>query len=266
MFRSAHCPIITVMINEDREQSGTKKVSGNKPASVIVGQFRRRILLGSLLIGMITLGYIVLLRTGTLSLFMDSERLHTAIQNAGAMGPLVIIGFFMIAVVINPLPSAPIALAAGFAYGHTWGTIYVVIGSVSGAFIAFTIARLLGHNIIYRWFGEKLKMGLLGSQLGLMGMIVVFRLLPFISFDIVSYAAGLTEITWWRFLLATTVGIIPASFLLAHFGSKMGSGDPGRIGITVLLLGFMTAIPIAVKMVMDRRQRNKEKSPDTETR
>jgi uncharacterized membrane protein YdjX (TVP38/TMEM64 family) len=248
------------MIDEDREQSGMKKVSGNETVLGVAGQFRRRILFGSLLIAVIVLVYIALHRTGTLSLFMDSERLHTAIQNAGALGPLVIIGFFMIAVVINPLPSAPIALAAGFAYGHTWGTVYVVIGSVTGAFIAFTIARLLGHDILYRWFGEKLKVGLLGSQLGLMGMIVVLRLLPFISFDIVSYAAGLTNITWWRFLIATTVGIIPASFILAHFGSEMGTGDPARIGITVLLLGFMTAIPIVVKVVVDKQKRKKQGS------
>ena len=217
-------------------------------------RYRRHFFIGSLLLAVIVLIYIAFHRTGTLSLFMDSDRLHGVIESAGALGPLVIIGFFMIAVVINPLPSAPIALAAGFAYGHTWGTIYVIIGSVTGAFIAFTIARLLGKDILYRWFGEKLKMGLLGSQLGLMGMIVVFRLLPFISFDIVSYAAGLTNITWWRFLLATTVGIIPASFLLAHFGSEMTTGDPGRIGITVLLLGFMTVIPVVVKVVMNRRR------------
>ncbi|MCJ7500599.1 TVP38/TMEM64 family protein, partial [bacterium] len=226
-------------------------------ASVTTGKDRlgRHLLIGSLLLVIIALIYLALHQTGTLSLFMDSDRLHAMIERAGSMGPLVIIGFFMIAVVINPLPSAPIALAAGFAYGHTWGTVYVVIGSVSGAFIAFLIARLLGHEIVYRWFGEKLKVGLLGSQWGLAGMIVVFRLLPFISFDIVSYAAGLTSITWWRFLLATTVGIIPTSFVLAHFGSVMSTKDPGRIGLTVLLLGFMTVIPVVVKVVMDRRRR-----------
>jgi len=199
--------------------------------------------------------YYALYRTGTLSLFMDSERLHAVILSTGALGPLVIIGFFMVAVVVNPLPSAPIALAAGFAFGHTWGTIYVVIGSVAGALIAFFIARFLGHDVLYRWFGEKLRMGLLGSQWGLTGMIVVFRLLPFISFDIVSYAAGLTNIAWWRFLLAPTVGIIPASFVLAHFGSVMSTKDPGHIGLTVLLLGFMTVIPVMVKVVMDRRRK-----------
>jgi len=237
----------------------------NDQETIAKKQLRRHILLGSILIGVIALAYLVLHRTGTISLFMDSDRLHEVIENAGNLGPLVIIGFFVIAVVINPLPSAPVALAAGFAYGHTWGTLYVIIGSVSGAFIAFIIARLLGHDILYKWFGERLKMGLLGSQWGLAGMIAVFRLLPFISFDIVSYAAGLTNITWWRFLLATTVGIIPASFLLAHFGSEMSTGDPKRIGLTVLLLGFMTVIPVLVKVVFDKKQRKGAKPPDMES-
>lgn len=234
---------------EERENRSGDKVTVSKD-----GRTRRHFLYGSLLLATILLIYIALHRTGVFSLFMDSKKLQPYIENAGILGPFVIIGFFIVAVVINPLPSAPIALAAGFAYGHTWGTVYVVIGSVTGAFVAFLIARLLGHDILYRWFGDKLKVGLFGSQLGLMGMIVVFRLLPFISFDIVSYAAGLTNITWWRFLLATTVGIVPASFLLAHFGSEMGTGDPKRIGITVLLLGFMTVIPIAMMVALERRR------------
>jgi uncharacterized membrane protein YdjX (TVP38/TMEM64 family) len=238
-------------MSENRTRTGDEKIKS--PAD----KFHRNLLFGSILIAAIAIVYIVLHRTGITSLLMDSEELRNAIKEAGAIGPLVVIGLFMIAVVINPLPSAPIALAAGFAYGHTWGTVYVVIGSVSGAFIAFLIARLLGHNILHRWFGDKLNVGLLGSQWGLAGMIALFRLLPFVSFDIVSYAAGLTNITWWRFLLATTAGIIPASFLLAHFGSEMGTGDPARIGTTVLLLGFITVIPIAVKVLSDKRQKNR---------
>ena len=71
-------------------------MSENEPAKGIAGQFRRRILFGSLLIAMITLIYVALHRTGTLSLFMDSENLHAVIEGAGALGPLVIIGFFMV--------------------------------------------------------------------------------------------------------------------------------------------------------------------------
>ncbi len=199
--------------------------------------------------------YLILWKGGYLGIIMDSKRLHAFINRAGAFGPLLIIALMAGAIVANPIPSAPIALAAGLAYGHTWGTIYVVIGSLTGALIAFTIARLVGHEILARWFGDRLKVGLLGSQNTLTGIVFVSRLLPFISFDIVSYAAGLTEIRWWRFAAATFVGIIPASFLLAHFGSEMGTGDVRRISLSVLALGALTLIPITVKIIVDRRKK-----------
>jgi uncharacterized membrane protein YdjX (TVP38/TMEM64 family) len=53
-----------------------------------------------------------------------------------------------------------------------------------------------------------------------MWMIMLSRLMPFISFDIISYAAGITALSYGRFLFATAIGILPASFLLAHFGAK----------------------------------------------
>lgn len=53
-----------------------------------------------------------------------------------------------IAIVINPIPSTLIALAAGAAYSHTWGTIYLVIGAASGALGAFWITRLLGYDLL----------------------------------------------------------------------------------------------------------------------
>ena len=65
----------------------------------------------------------------------------------------------MLAIVFSPMPSAPIALAAGAAYGHLWGTVYVVAGSMAGALAAFAIARVLGGEKLQRWFGEKLAVG-----------------------------------------------------------------------------------------------------------
>jgi len=79
----------------------------------------------------------------------------------------------------------------------------------------------------------------LGSQNALMGSVFASRLLPFISFDVVSYAAGLTPLAWWRFAVATVAGIAPASFLLAHFGGEMASGEIGRTIFSALALGLI---------------------------
>jgi len=160
-----------------------------------------------------------------------------------------------IAIIFSPIPSAPIALAAGAVYGHAWGTVYVLVGAETGALVAFGIARLLGYEVFRRWYGERLNMGLLGSQNALMGVVFVSRLLPFLSFDLVSYAAGLTPLTFWRFAAATLAGILPASFLLAHFGSEMASGEAQRMTMTVLALGGLTLLPVVVRLILARRGR-----------
>ncbi|NNF78873.1 MAG: TVP38/TMEM64 family protein, partial [Rhizobiales bacterium] len=80
------------------------------------------------------------------------------------------------------------------------------------------------------------------------------RLMPFISFDIVSYAAGLTRLTLWRFALATLAGIVPASFLLAHFGSELVSEEPKQIMIAVLAIGLIASLPLLVRSFSSRNQ------------
>jgi uncharacterized membrane protein YdjX (TVP38/TMEM64 family) len=226
------------------------------------GSFVNHLVVGFAIALAFLVAYLVLKRAGVIEIIMDSELLHGYVKQAGAYGPFLVMALMAGAIVANPIPSAPIALAAGLAYGHTWGTLYIVIGAVTGALIAFTIARLVGHEILSRWFGDKLKVGLLGSQNTLTSIVFVSRLLPFVSFDIVSYAAGLTEITWWRFTLATTIGIIPASFLLAHFGGEMATGDARRIATSVLALGTLTLIPVLAKVLWSHRKKGKDRNQD----
>ncbi len=199
--------------------------------------------------------YLVLHETGALSTILDGAALRKHVEQLGAWGPLAIIALMILAVLVSPIPSAPIAMAAGAAYGHAWGTLYVLIGAETGAIAAFGLARILGHAALKRWFGDRLEMGLIGSQNALMGVVLVSRLVPFISFDLVSYAAGLTVLSFWRFALATLAGIVPASFLLAHFGLEMMNGDGDQFMYTALALGLVTAVPLAWALIRDYRRR-----------
>jgi uncharacterized membrane protein YdjX (TVP38/TMEM64 family) len=175
---------------------------------------------------------------------LEPERLETLVARAGLWGPVLIVTLMTIAVVASPIPSAPIALAAGAAYGHLWGTVQVVIGAELGALIAFGLARVLGHDVLRRVFGDRVDAGLLGSQNALTATVLASRLMPFVSFDMISYAAGLSRLHAWRFAFATLAGIIPASFLLAHFGGEAVSGDLGRATWAVLGLGLLTGLPL----------------------
>ncbi|GHE03982.1 TVP38/TMEM64 family protein [Allgaiera indica] len=175
---------------------------------------------------------------------LDRDRLEMLVARAGLWGPVVIVALMTIAVVASPIPSAPIALAAGAGYGHLWGTVLVVIGAELGALIAFGLARVLGHGVLRRVFGQRMDAGLLGSQAALTTTVFASRLMPFVSFDMISYAAGLSRLHAWRFALATLAGIVPASFVLAHFGGEAASGDLGRATWAVFGLGLITGLPL----------------------
>lgn len=212
-------------------------------------------------LGALVFAYWLLSTTAGLEEFMGGEALETKIEALGLWGPLLVVGLMTSAIVLSPIPSAPIALAAGAAYGHLWGTVYVLVGAELGALIAFGLARFLGYDLIRTWFGNRLDVGLLGSQNVLMATVFLSRLMPFISFDIVSYAAGLTSLALWRFAVATLAGIIPASFLLAHLGGEMASADARRIMIAVLALGAITALPLIVKALWTRFKNRQMQEP-----
>lgn len=188
--------------------------------------------------------YFYLWQSGDLDLFFQLKSLQIKLQQIGYWGPLLIVVLMAGAIVMSPIPSAPIAIASGLVYGHSWGTLYVLIGAEIGALIAFTISRLVGYNVMQKRFGDAIKYKFLNSSKHLMIAVFVSRLIPFISFDIVSYAAGLTKISYFQFAIATLFGIFPASFLLAHVGGEVASNDIQRIFITILLLGLLTLIPI----------------------
>lgn len=219
------------------------------------GSIRRKFLLGIAAAGLFIAAYWLARESGILAVMLDGAALRGWIASFGPMGPFAVIGLMAAAILISPLPSAPIAVAAGAAYGHLWGTIYVLIGAELGAVAAFSLARFLGHDALRRWFGDRLSMGWLGSQNTLMGLVLVSRLLPFISFDLISYAAGVTILSFWRFAIATAVGIVPASFLLAHFGNEMATGEGQKIMISIAALGVITLVPLLVKLARDRTQR-----------
>ncbi|WP_370271523.1 TVP38/TMEM64 family protein [Pseudooceanicola nitratireducens] len=182
------------------------------------------------------------------------------VDAAGAWGPVAVVTLMVIAVVASPIPSAPIALAAGAAYGHTLGALFVAVGSEIGALLAFWIARTLGRRGVERLLGGADTKGLLGSQNALTLTVFFSRLLPFVSFDAMSYAAGLSRLHAWRFALATLAGILPASFVLAHIGSVALNGDIGSAERVALILGFLTATPL-VLLAMNRKRDDESGEP-----
>ena len=215
--------------------------------------WRRRVF--ALIVVAVLTGIFLALSATELPAFLrEPEILRETLLSLGPWGPVIIVGLMTMAIVFSPLPSAPIALAAGALYGHTFGTFYVLIGAELGALIAFAIGRVAGREILKRWIDSARFVKLEGSQGTLMTIVFVTRLMPFISFDAVSYAAGLTPLSPWRFALATFVGILPASFLLGHFGSELMAADTQWINLILLMLGagMITTLPLLIAVIYYR--------------
>ena len=209
-----------------------------------------KFLIAFLLISTLIVVYLFLVKTDLIDLFENVELLTRKVQNLGFFGPLLLITLMTLAIVFSPLPSAPVALAAGAIYGHTNGTIYIVIGAELGAIIAFQIARITGHERASKYLGSNFSLGRFGSQNALTSIVFISRLIPFMSFDLVSYAAGLTPIKFWRFASATLLGLIPVSFALAHMGGELVTPDETVIlMVIVLLVSLMTMTPLALKYI-----------------
>jgi uncharacterized membrane protein YdjX (TVP38/TMEM64 family) len=176
------------------------------------------------------------------ALLDDPEGLRAAVEH---IGPVAIIAGIALAVVISPIPSAPIAVAAGAAYGTAWGTVYVVAGAQLGALTAFGLARHFGFDAARRWPATARMLDGITSQAALAAIVFASRLLPFVSFDAVSYAAGLTRLRWPHFALATMAGVAPVSLLLVWLGETTAATDPGAALWLVLLAGSVTLAPLA---------------------
>jgi uncharacterized membrane protein YdjX (TVP38/TMEM64 family) len=140
-------------------------------------------------------------------------------------------------------------------YGTLWGGVIIIFGAELGAIVAFSLARWLGFDAVRKWSRAEGIMSYLAeekSQFWLMIMVFVSRLLPFVSFDAVSYAAGLTPLAFWRFAVATLLGIMPVSFLLTFAGEELSGGSLATIGLTLIVLVAVPFIPLLVRFVRRR--------------
>lgn len=189
---------------------------------------------------------------GTEDPMMSEAWVRSTVAGIGMAGPLALIGLMVLAIVASPIPSGPIAVAAGALYGTLWGGAFVVSGALLGAFAAFGAARYLGFDAVRRSSNPILKyIAAPRSQFSLMLIVFGSRLIPFISFDAVSYAAGITCLSFGRFAFATFLGVVPICFALAAMGAGMAAGGTDWMWI-VVMGGAITLLPVAGKWIWDK--------------
>jgi uncharacterized membrane protein YdjX (TVP38/TMEM64 family) len=154
--------------------------------------------------------------------FTDSvQDVQALVASWGAWGVAASIAL-MVAHSFLPFPAEVVALADGMIYGPLWGSVITWVGAMLGASLAFALARSLGRPFVLRLLSEKRRLELerWSRRRGALALLVA-RLVPLIAFNLINYAAGLTHVSWWTFLWATGLGILPLTILLAVLGENV---------------------------------------------
>lgn len=178
-------------------------------------------------------------------------------------GPYAMIISFMLMIlqsIAAPLPAFLITFANANLFGWWQGAILSWTSAMAGAAVCFFIARILGRDIAVKLTSKK-GIEQVDEFLTKYGKqsILIARLLPFMSFDLVSYAAGLTGMGFWGFFIATGIGQLPATIVYSYVGGMLTGG--ARMLVTGLLILFaLTTLIFLMKQVYTDKQRKKQAS------
>ena len=184
------------------------------------------------------------------------------IRSFGGYAVVISFSLMVFSSLLAPLPAFLITVSNAAIFGWWQGAVLSWSSAMVGAALCFLIARALGRDVVEKFAGK----GALASVEGYFKKygsktILVCRLLPFVSFDAVSYFAGLTPIKFWPFFLATGIGQLPATLVYSYVGGMLSGG--ARLLVTGLLCLFGLAIfSTILKQIYDAHQTAKKASKE----
>ena len=147
------------------------------------------------------------------------DRAFEWIRGLGPWGPVAFIGIYTVAVVFF-VPASIFTLGAGFVYGMTLGSIYVLVAANIAGNLAFLIGRHLARNWIAHKLDAQPKFRAIDAATAREGwkIVALVRLAPVFPFSLMSYAFGLTRIPFWSYA-AANLAMIPGTLMYVYFGS-----------------------------------------------
>ncbi len=151
-----------------------------------------------------------------------------AIRALGGVGVALYATCFLLASLMF-VPASPMAAIAGFLYGPLWGALLVSPVGVVSATLAFAIGRTAARPWMRRRLQARPRLAAVDMAVAKGGFRIVFllRLASIVPFAPLSYALGASRISGRSFVLATWLGLLPATFLYVYLGSLVS--DVGQI-------------------------------------
>lgn len=191
-----------------------------------------------------------------ISLFrtLDVETIKEYILSFGIWAPVISFFLMVFQSIAAPLPAFLITFANAALFGWVKGAILSWSSAMAGAVVCFYIARIYGRGAVEK-LTSKFALEEVDKFFDRYGKyaILIARLLPFMSFDIVSYAAGLTSMNLWSFFWATGVGQLPATIVYSYVGGML-TGGVKKFVTGLLILFSLSILVFLIKKIWTDRQ------------
>ncbi|RDK91871.1 TVP38/TMEM64 family protein [Enterobacillus tribolii] len=179
---------------------------------------------------------------------LDFNALLDYLRGFGPWAAVVSFFLMIFQALAAPLPAFLITLANAALFGWWQGAILSWVSAMAAAALCFMLSRWLGREWVARWVSPAALASCdrFFIQYGKY-TILICRLLPFVSFDLVSYAAGLTSIRLWTFLIATGLGQLPATLIYSYAGGMLTGGLQWMVSGLFVLCSLSIVIYIGKK-------------------
>lgn len=187
---------------------------------------------------------------------MSSEEFRVFTESIGVLGPLIVIFYIVISHIIAPLAGLPGVLLGSAIYGIVKTVLFLYIAGLISAAVSFWISKKFGRQWVMKLVGRKtMKQVDDFIQVSGVKLLIIGRLFGFTVFEVISYAAGLTNMKFKIYFIITAIfSAIPASL----FGYAFKNVDFLSLSGQVLWIGAIIVIG-AVFVFMVKRYIDKEK-------
>jgi len=191
---------------------------------------------------------------------VDVELARGYILGFGIWAPVVSFCLMILQSIAAPLPAFIITFANAGLFGWLKGAALSWTSAMAGAALCFYIAKFFGRDVVEK-LTSKYALESLDDFFEQYGKyaILVARLLPFISFDIVSYGAGLTSMSFWSFFIATGIGQLPATLIYSYIGSMLTGTTRTVVMGLLILFALSTLIMLFKKIWADKNKSTQSK-------
>ena len=193
----------------------------------------------------------------------DFTVMREFVASYGAYAAAVSFALMILQSIAAPLPAFILTVANANLFGWWQGAILSWSSAMAGAAICFFIARILGRDIVVKLNGNKgvKQIEDFFEKYGKTSVLVA-RLLPFISFDIVSYVAGLTPMSFWGFFVATGIGQLPATIVYSYVGGMLTGGAKLLVNGLLIMFAVFGVVAILRQIYTERQKKNKNKTEE----